>query len=63
MNELAILRKHTQTEIIMLNYSCHPYEHKTSSINYLMNTHRVRTYPITKEAKGKKAIHHGRHTT
>jgi hypothetical protein len=48
--EFAICRKHTRTDII-LNDSCHPYEHKISSINYVMN--RVHTYPITKAAKEK----------
>jgi hypothetical protein len=33
----------------MPNDSCHPYEHKRASINYLMN--RVNTYTITNEAK------------
>jgi hypothetical protein len=36
-------------DITIPNDSCHSYEHKISSINYLMN--RVHTYPITKEAK------------
>jgi hypothetical protein len=32
--EFAIYRKHTQTYIIIMNESCHPYEHKISSIYY-----------------------------
>jgi hypothetical protein len=40
---------HTVTNIVIPNDSCHPYERKISSVNYLMN--RVQTYPITKEAK------------
>jgi hypothetical protein len=43
--------KPTQTDTIIPNDSCHPYEHKIGSINYLMN--RVHMYPITKEAKTK----------
>jgi hypothetical protein len=45
----SIYRKPTQTDIIVPNDSCHPHEHKTSSINYLLN--RVHSYPITKEGK------------
>jgi hypothetical protein len=50
--EFEIYRKPTHTDIIIPNDSCHPYEHKTSAIKYLIN--RVNTYPITKEAKRKK---------
>jgi hypothetical protein len=35
--------------IIIPNDSCHPYEHKFPSSNYLLNTGH--NYPITKEAK------------
>jgi hypothetical protein len=45
----SIYRKPTQTDIIIPNNSCHPHEHKTSSINYLFN--RVHSYPLTKEGK------------
>jgi hypothetical protein len=47
--EFAIYRKQTQTNIIIPNNSCHPWEHKTASIKYLMN--RLNTYPITNKAK------------
>jgi hypothetical protein len=50
--EYAIYRKPTQTDIIIPNDSCHPHEHKISSINYLMN--RLNTYPISEEAKKKE---------
>jgi hypothetical protein len=36
-------------DIIILNDSCHPYEHKISSINYLMN--RIHTNPIIVKEK------------
>jgi hypothetical protein len=48
--EFAIYRKPTQTDTIP-NDSCHPHEHKVSSINYLVN--RLNIYPISKEAKEK----------
>jgi hypothetical protein len=47
--KFSIYRKPTQTDIIIPNDSCHPYEHKWSGINYLLN--RLHTYPITEEAK------------
>jgi hypothetical protein len=47
--EYAIYRKPTQTDIIIPNNSCHPNEHKRSSINYLLK--RMHTYPISKGAK------------
>jgi hypothetical protein len=47
--EFAIYRKPTQTDILIPNSSCHSYEHKLSSINYLVN--RLYTYPITEKAK------------
>jgi hypothetical protein len=50
--QFAIYRKHTETEIIIPNDSCHPYEHKTSRINYLIN--RMHSYSTTKEAKEKE---------
>jgi hypothetical protein len=50
--EFGIYRKPTQTHTITLNDSCHPYEHKIASINFLMN--RVHRYPITNEAKTKE---------
>jgi hypothetical protein len=49
--EFQIYRKPTQTDIIIPNDSCHPREHKISSINYLTN--RLNTYPVSKEAKEK----------
>jgi hypothetical protein len=50
--EFEICRKPTHTDIIIPNDSCHPYEHKTSDIKYLINI--VNTHPITKEAKKKE---------
>jgi hypothetical protein len=47
--QFSIYRKPTQTDIIIPNSSCHPYEQKISSINYLLN--RLHTYPITEKAK------------
>jgi hypothetical protein len=47
--EFSIYRKLTQTDIIIPNSSCHPYEHKLSGIKYLLN--RLNTYPITKKSK------------
>jgi hypothetical protein len=44
--EFAIYRKHTKTDFVIKNDSCHPYEHKISSINYLMNS-------VQQRAKGK----------
>jgi hypothetical protein len=44
-----VYRKHTQTDIMIPNDSCHLHEHKTPSINYLMD--RLHTYPITNKAK------------
>ena len=47
--QFSIHRKHTATDIIIPNDSCHPQEHKISGIKYL--TDRVNNYPITKTAK------------
>jgi hypothetical protein len=47
--QISIYRKHTQTNIIIPNNSCHPYEHKLSGINCLLR--RLHTYPITEKAK------------
>jgi hypothetical protein len=47
--EFSIYRKPTQTDIIIPNSSCHPYEHKLSGIRYLVN--RLNTYPITDKSK------------
>jgi hypothetical protein len=46
---LKYTEKHTQTDVIIPNESCHPHEHKRASINYLMN--RLHTNPITNKAK------------
>jgi hypothetical protein len=35
--EFSIHRKPTQTDIIIPNSLCHPYEHKISGIKYLLN--------------------------
>jgi hypothetical protein len=37
----------TTTDLIIHNDSCHPPEHKTAAIRYLIN--RINTYPISKE--------------
>jgi hypothetical protein len=47
--QFSIYRKPTSADTIIPNSSCHPYEHKMSGVNYLIN--RLRTYPITGEAK------------
>jgi hypothetical protein len=41
----GIFRKHTATDIMIRNDSCHPAEHKMSGMNYLIN--RITNYPIT----------------
>jgi hypothetical protein len=46
--EFSIYRKF-QTDIMIPNSSCHPYEHKLSGIKYLLN--RLHAYPITKKSK------------
>jgi hypothetical protein len=43
--QLRIYRKRTTTDLIIHNDSCHPYEHKKASINFLIN--RMNKYPIT----------------
>jgi hypothetical protein len=50
--EFMVCRKPTQRDVIILNGSCLPHEHKIASTNYLMN--RVHKYPITKEAREKE---------
>jgi hypothetical protein len=47
--EFSIYRKPTQADIIILNSSCCPCEHKLLGIKYLFN--RLNTYPVTKESK------------
>jgi hypothetical protein len=47
--KFSIYRKPIQTDTIIRNSSWYPYEHKLSSINYLLN--RLHTYPETKDAK------------
>jgi hypothetical protein len=44
--------KSTQTDIVILNDSCHPHEHKIASINYLVN--RLNIYLTSKQAKEKE---------
>jgi hypothetical protein len=46
--QFSIYRKPTKTDTIIRNSSCHPHEHKMSSINYLIN--RTHTYPMTRIA-------------
>jgi hypothetical protein len=48
--DFSIYRKPTQTDIIIPHSSCHPYEHKLSGINYLLN--RLHTYLKTKKLRG-----------
>jgi hypothetical protein len=48
-----IYRKPTTTDHIIPKDSCHPQEHKTSVIRYLVN--RMETYPIDQKTKYKKA--------
>jgi hypothetical protein len=43
--QFGIFRKHTTTDIMLHNTSCHPTEHKMSGINFLIN--RITNYPIT----------------
>jgi hypothetical protein len=43
----SIYRKPTNTDLIIHNDSCHPYEYKKSAITYLVN--RMTTYPIAHE--------------
>jgi hypothetical protein len=47
--QFSIYQKPTQSDIIIPNSSCHPYEHKLSGINYLLN--RLHTYPVTENAE------------
>jgi hypothetical protein len=47
--KFSIYRKPIQTDIIISNSLYHPYEHKLSSINYLLN--RLHSYPLIKRAK------------
>jgi hypothetical protein len=47
--QFSIYRKKTATDIIIPSDSCHPQEHKTSGIKYLLN--RAYNYPITKKEK------------
>jgi hypothetical protein len=35
--QLGIYRKHTTTDLIIHNDSCHPFEHKRAAINILVN--------------------------
>jgi hypothetical protein len=50
--QFSIYRKKTATDIIIPSDSCHPQEHKTSGIKYLLN--RAYNYPITKKKKIQK---------
>jgi hypothetical protein len=47
--QFSLYGKSTQTDIIIPNSSCRPYDNKLSGINYLLN--RLHTYPITEKAK------------
>jgi hypothetical protein len=50
--EFLIYRKPTQTDIIIPNSSCDPYEHKLSGIKYLLN--RLHTYPLQRNLNKQK---------
>jgi hypothetical protein len=50
--QFSIYQKPTKTDIVIPNSSCHPYVHKMSGINYLLN--RLHTYPVTEKAKNAK---------
>jgi hypothetical protein len=54
----GIYRKPTNTELIIHNDSCHPYEHTKSAITYLVN--RMTTYRITHENKNSRTKHYKR---
>jgi hypothetical protein len=41
-------------DLIIHNDSCHPYKHKKSMINYIIN--QMNTYPITSENKDQESI-------
>jgi hypothetical protein len=43
--QMGIYRKPTTTDHIIHNDSCHPYEHKKTGINYLVNC--MNKYPLT----------------
>jgi hypothetical protein len=55
----SIYRKPTQTGIIIPNDSCHPHEHKTSSIK----TQQSAQLPNNKGRKRNGIKHHQKHTT
>jgi hypothetical protein len=59
--EVFNMQKLTRTDITILNSACHPYEHKLSGINYLLN--RLYTYPITQKTKVHRNKYHQKHTT
>jgi hypothetical protein len=59
--QYSIYRKPTYTDIIIPNSSCHPYEHKMSSINYLIN--RMHTYPMNVEARDTEKTHNNEYNT
>jgi hypothetical protein len=51
-----IYRKHTTTENIIHNTSCHPTEHKMLAISY--SIHRMNTYPIQNKIEEENIIKH-----
>jgi hypothetical protein len=53
--EFATYRKPTETDVIILNDSCLPQEHKIFSIKYLVN--RLNTYQLSREEKVKDTLH------
>jgi hypothetical protein len=49
----SIFCKPTATDMLIHDYSCHPYEHKLAGINYL--EHQIITYPMS-ETNQKKEV-------
>jgi hypothetical protein len=47
--QLGIYRKPTATDLIIHYDSCHPYEHKNTAINFLIN--RMNKYPLSHNNK------------
>jgi hypothetical protein len=53
--QFTIYRKPTQTNIIIPKSSCHPFEHKMSGINYLVNRINI---PNNKRRKTNRNKYH-----
>jgi hypothetical protein len=52
--QLGIYRKHTTTDLLIHNDSCHPHEHKKAAINFLIN--RMNKYPIIHNKNNEETI-------